>query len=115
MKKSSYHREKVYQHLIKELSEINAEAQGAAHSSKWIQLFCRYLANYTTVKETEQINKEVVRDYFTYLVQNSKRLSLNLADIKKSLQMIEDILHIEIDHSLSDFSLSNTSLWNNLK
>ncbi|MDQ0228699.1 hypothetical protein J2S02_005088 [Metabacillus niabensis] len=31
MKKSSYHREKVYQHLIKELSEINADAQGAAH------------------------------------------------------------------------------------
>jgi hypothetical protein len=31
------------------------------------------------------------------------------------MQMMEDLLHIEVDSLLSDFSLSNTSLWNNLK
>ncbi|MDQ0233547.1 swarming motility protein SwrAA [Metabacillus malikii] len=112
MKKSSYHREKVFEHLLKEISERNAYGEGVAHTSKWIQLFCRYLANYTTVKEVTDIDSEVVRLYFSYLVQNHKRLQLSLTDIKRSLQMIHDVLQIEIDQ---DFSLSNTRLWNNLK
>ncbi|HCX5354406.1 TPA: hypothetical protein OZU68_005043, partial [Escherichia coli] len=34
---------------------------------------------------------------------------------KKSMQMIEEILHIEVDDEMNDFSLSNTGLWKNLK
>lgn len=115
MKKSSFQKEQVYQRLISELSEKNAAAQTHASSSKWIRLFCMYIANYTAIKEMAQIDKACVRDYFTYLMTNYKRLSLNLTDIKKSVQMIEEILKIEVDSSMSDFSLSNTSLWNNLK
>lgn len=115
MKKSSYLKEQVYQRLITELSEKNSSSQSHASSSKWIRLFCMYLANYTAIKEIKQVDKECVKEYFTYLINNYKRLSLNLSDIKKSVQMIEENLHIEVDSSLSDFSLSNTSLWNNLK
>jgi hypothetical protein len=115
VKKSSYQKEQVYQGLLLKLSEKNSASQTHASSSKWIRLFCMYLANYTAIKEIDQIDKVCVQEYFTYLIDNHKRLSLNLADIKKSMQMIEEILHIEVDNSLSDFSLSNTSLWNNLK
>ncbi|QGQ48113.1 swarming motility protein SwrAA [Metabacillus sediminilitoris] len=115
MKKSSYQKEQVYQRLVVELSAKNSAAQSHASSSKWIRLFSMYIANYTTIKEVEQIDQECVREYFAYLVKNHKRLSLSLADIKKSVQMLEEILHIEVDSTMSDFSLSNTSLWNNLK
>lgn len=115
MKKSSYLKEQVYQHLLTEFSEKYSTSQTYASSSKWIRLFCMYLANYTAIKEISQIDKACVQEYFNYLINNYKRLSLNLTDIKKSVQMIEEILLIEVDSSLSDFSLSNTSLWNNLK
>jgi site-specific recombinase XerD len=115
MKKSSYLKEQVYQHLISELSEKNSAAHSYASSSKWIRLFCMYLANYTVIKEIDQVDKASVQQYFTYLLDNHKRLSLSLTDIKKSMQMIEEILDIEVGNSLNDFSLSNTSLWKNLK
>ncbi|KKI89218.1 hypothetical protein WQ54_27005 [Bacillus sp. SA1-12] len=115
MKKSSYQKEQVYQGLLSELSEKHTEAQSYASFNKWIRLFCMYLANYTSIKEIDQIDKACVQEYFSYLINNHKRLSLSLTDIKKSMQMIEDLLQIEVDSSLSDFSLSNMSLWNNLK
>lgn len=74
-----------------------------------------YIANYTNLKSIEQINQECIKVFFEYLLQNHKRLSLSLADIKKTIQTLTDILGIEEDSSLTDFSLSNTGLWNNLK
>lgn len=115
MKKSSYYKEQVYQKILKDLSERNSANQTHASSNKWIRLFCMYLANYTAIKETDQIDKACVQEYFTYLIDNHKRLAINLADIKKSMQMIEEILHIEVDDEMNDFSLSNTGLWKNLK
>lgn len=115
MKRSSYQKEQIYQRLITELSKKNATSYTPASSSKWIRLFCMYLANYSAIKRIDQVDKLCVEQYFTYLMENHKRLFINLTDIKKSLQMIEDLLHIEVDSLLSDFSLSNTSLWNNLK
>jgi Swarming motility protein len=115
LKKSSYQKEQVYLGLLAKLSEKNSALQTHASTSKWIRLFSRYLANYTTIKEVDQIDKPCVEKYFTYLIDNHKRLSLTLSDIKKSMQMIEELLQMEVDRSLSDFSLSNMTLWNSLK
>lgn len=44
-------------------------------------------------------------------MDNHKRLGINLTDIKRSMQLIGDILDVEVNHYLKDFSLSNVTLW----
>lgn len=84
-------------------------------SSRWLQLFCMYLANYTDIKHLDEVQEQDVEKYFDYLTSNHKRLSLSLADIKRSMQLLEESLNIKIYAPLLDFSLSNSVLWKNLK
>ncbi|TWJ67874.1 hypothetical protein CHCC5020_0656 [Bacillus licheniformis] len=70
-------------------------------------LFSRYLVNYTSVESVEDINEDCAELYFNYLMDNHKRLGINLTDIKRSMQLIGDILDVEVNHYLKDFSLSN--------
>ncbi|AJO20150.1 hypothetical protein CHCC14820_2269 [Bacillus paralicheniformis] len=74
-------------------------------------LFSRYLVNYTSVESVEDINEDCAELYFNYLMDNHKRLGINLTDIKRSMQLIGDILDVEVNHYLKDFSLSNVTLW----
>ncbi|WP_226671397.1 swarming motility protein SwrAA [Metabacillus litoralis] len=116
MKKSSYQRELVYQNLTDQLSEkVIVSPHSQASSSKYIRLFCMYLANYSEKKSIQEVDHQVVKDYFSYLTKDHKRLSLTLTDIKKSMQMISETLNIELEQSMNDFSLSNSHLWNKLK
>lgn len=115
MRNSSLHKEQVYQEIFKELTESSSEQPFHSSSSKPIRLFSMYIANYTRVKKVEEINEECVKEYFRYLLQNHKRLALTLSDIKKSMKVIVDLLDMEDDQCFSDFSLSNSSLWENLK
>lgn len=84
-------------------------------TNKWLQLFCMYLANYTDIKQLDEVQEQDVQAYFDYLTTNHKRLSLSLADIKRSMQLLEESLNIKIYAPLLDFSLSNSALWKNLK
>ncbi|KJD51985.1 Swarming motility protein SwrAA, partial [Bacillus amyloliquefaciens] len=76
-----------------------------------LMLFSRYLVNYTSVESVEDINEDCAELYFNYLMDNHKRLGINLTDIKRSMQLIGDILDVEVNHYLKDFSLSNVTLW----
>lgn len=116
MKRASFMREQIYQSLSEELrGKLQDSSQSHVKACKWIQLFCMYLANYTSVKKIEEIDRGCIQHYFDYLTTNYKRLSLTLTDIKRSMQLLEDTLEIKVDHSLLDFSVSNTTLWNNMK
>ncbi|MGD7006870.1 swarming motility protein SwrAA [Metabacillus sp. 84] len=116
MKRASVMREQIYRKLMKELKgQLQPSLVSNAKISKWLHLFCMYLANYTEVKEMREIEEEIIEEYFKYLTANYKRLSLGLSDIKRSMQLLEDTLHIKIEAPLLDFSLSNSSLWGNLK
>ncbi|MFC0273370.1 swarming motility protein SwrAA [Metabacillus herbersteinensis] len=116
MKRASFMREQLFQSLSEELrGKLHDSSQSHVKASKWIQLFCMYLANYTSVKKIEEIDEDCILNYFDYLTTNFKRLSLTLTDIKRSMQLLEDALDIKIDQSLLDFSVSNTTLWNKLK
>ncbi|XQY91495.1 swarming motility protein SwrAA [Metabacillus sp. HB246100] len=115
MKKTSYQRELVYQGLVDEMSSVVSQLNAQASYSKYIRLFCMYLANYTAKSTIDEIDQSCVKDYFTYLTKSHKRLSITLSDIKKSMQMISDALQIDFDQSINDFSMTNSDLWNNLK
>lgn len=109
-------REQTYRQLTEEFKErLQTASSSHAKVSKWVQLFCMYLANYTDVKRLQEIDQVCVQEYFHYLTENYKRLSLNLTDIKRSMQLIEEVLDIKVDDSLLDFSLSNFHLWSKLK
>lgn len=115
-KRASVMREQTYRQLTEEF-KMRLQTANSSHAkvSKWVQLFCMYLANYTDVKHLQEVNKTCVEDYFHYLTENYRRLSLNLTDIKRSMQLIEEVLEIKVDDSLLDFSLSNLHLWSKLK
>ncbi|WP_257962459.1 MULTISPECIES: swarming motility protein SwrAA [Bacillaceae] len=115
-KRASVMREQTYRHLAEEF-KMRLQTSNSSHAkvSKWVQLFCMYLANYTEVKKLQEIDKVCIQEYFHYLTENYKRLSLNLTDIKRSMQLIEEVLDIKVDDSLLDFSLSNLHLWSKLK
>lgn len=115
MRNSSFQKEQVYQEFLTVLTESSSDQQFHAGSSKPIRLFSMYIANYTSFKSVQEIEQECVKEFFAYLLQNHKRLSLSLSDIKKAVKTIVDILEIEEDQCFTDFSLSNTYLWNNLK
>ncbi|MBD1381415.1 Swarming motility protein SwrAA [Bacillus sp. IB182487] len=108
-------REETYRHLLEQFKMYTGPSTYSnAKIQKWLQLFCMYLANYTSVKNIAEVDKDLVEEYFHYLTNNWKRLSLNLTDIKRSMQLIEELLEIKLHPSLLDFSLSNTNLWQNL-
>lgn len=116
MRKSSYQKELTYQNLLEELTEkVIVSPHSHASSSKYIHLFCMFLANYSEKKSIQEVDEQIVKEYFTYLTKSHKRLSLTLSDIKKSIQMLSETLNIELGQTLNDFSLSNSSLWNKLK
>ncbi|WP_277753220.1 swarming motility protein SwrAA [Metabacillus mangrovi] len=116
MKRASVMREQIYRKLMGELkSQLQPSLVSNAKTSKYLHLFCMYLANYTEIKDRGAISEEIIQEYFSYLTSNYKRLSLGLSDIKRSMQLLEETLHIKIDAPLLDFSLSNSSLWGNLK
>ncbi len=115
MRNSSLQKEQVYQEFLTELMESSSEHKFHTSPSKPVRLFSMYIANYTSIKKIQQIDQECVKAFFAYLLKNHKRLSLSLSDIKKSIKTIVLILGIEEDECFSDFSLSNTCIWNNLK
>ncbi|MDI6663984.1 swarming motility protein SwrAA, partial [Bacillus altitudinis] len=42
---------------------------------------------------------------YNYLMDNHKRLGINLNDIKRSMQLLGGILDVDVNHYLKDFSL----------
>ena len=115
MRNSSFQKEQVYQEILTQLTEISSSQPFHSSPSKPIRLFSMYIANYTQIKKIDQIDEDAVKEYFQYLLQNHKRLSLSLSDIKKSMKVIVDLLGMVESQCFSDFSLSNSSLWENLK
>ncbi len=115
MRNSSFQKEQVYQEIFTQLTESSSAQPFHSSPSKPIRLFSMYVANYTSIKKVEQIDEDCVKEYFQYLLQNHKRLSLSLSDIKKSMKVIVDLLGMEEEQNFRDFSLSNSSLWENLK
>lgn len=114
MKRASIVREKKYFELVEQLKD---RSKGVTFSStkalSLLMMFSRYLVNYTSVETADDINEECAETYFNYLMDNHKRLRINLTDIKRSMQLIGGILEVEVNHYLKDFSLSNVTLWMN--
>ncbi|MRX72217.1 Swarming motility protein SwrAA [Bacillus lacus] len=116
MKRSSAIREQRYKELIEQFKVRIPESKlSHAKVSKLMQIFCMYLVNYTEINHLDEIKDSHIQDYFQYVMDSYRRLSLSLTDIKNSMKLIEEALHISIDSSMLDFSLSNTNLWNKLK
>lgn len=82
---------------------------------KGIQNFCVYLANYTSITCIEEIDSGIIEKFLKYLVENQKRLNMNLSDMKKTIVAIQDLTEVSSCDHLFDFSVSNVALWSNLK
>ena len=112
LKRASIVREKKYYELVEQLKVRSQDVTfSATKAVGLLMLFSRYLVNYTSVESVEDINEDCAELYFNYLMDNHKRLGINLTDIKRSMQLIGDILDVEVNHYLKDFSLSNVTLW----
>ncbi|MDA1476534.1 swarming motility protein SwrAA [Bacillus sp. CLL-7-23] len=112
MKRASIVREKKYYELVEQLKVRSQDVTfSATKAVGLLMLFSRYLVNYTSVESVDDIDEECADLYFNYLMDNHKRLGINLTDIKRSMQLIGDILNVEMNHYLKDFSLSNVTLW----
>jgi len=115
-KRSSTIRKENYQNLLHEFKEKDHMYYlSNAKTFKGIQYFCMYLANYTDIKNLNEIDQTSVENFLKYLLNNQKRYDLSLADIKKTLTVIHDVTNVSSSDHLFDFSLSNLSLWANLK
>lgn len=81
---------------------------------KGVQYFCMYLVNYTTITSIEAIDKKCIERFLKYLVENRRRLDVDLKDIKKTVMVIQEMVNIS-SSPVIDFSVSNVALWSNLK
>lgn len=107
-------REKKYYELVEELKSRTKDVTfSATKAISLLMLLSRYLVNYTTVASVDEIDEDCAEIYFNYLMDNHKRLGINLTDIKRSMQLLGGILDVDVNHYLKDFSLSNVTLWMN--
>ncbi|MGE6630199.1 swarming motility protein SwrAA [Bacillus sp. NPDC077027] len=114
MKRASIVREKKYYELVDELKGRTKDVTfSATKAISLLMLLSRYLVNYTTVESVDEIDEDCAEIYFNYLMDNHKRLGINLTDIKRSMQLLGGILNVDVNHYLKDFSLSNVTLWMN--
>ncbi|MFJ5964449.1 MULTISPECIES: swarming motility protein SwrAA [unclassified Bacillus (in: firmicutes)] len=114
MKRASIVREKKYYELVEELkSRTKNVTFSSTKALSLLMLLSRYLVNYTTVESVDEIDEDCAEIYFNYLMDNHKRLGINLTDIKRSMQLLGGILDVDVNHYLKDFSLSNVTLWMN--
>ncbi|UYO35290.1 Swarming motility protein SwrAA [Bacillus zhangzhouensis] len=114
MKRASIVREKKYYELVEELKSRTKEVTfSSTKALSLLMLLSRYLVNYTTVESVDEIDEDCAEIYFNYLMDNHKRLGINLTDIKRSMQLLGGILDVDVNHYLKDFSLSNVTLWMN--
>ncbi|MDI3410758.1 swarming motility protein SwrAA [Bacillus sonorensis] len=112
MEKGKYCEREKYYELVEQLKVRSQDVTfSATKAVGLLMLFSRYLVNYTSVESVDDINEDCAELYFNYLMDNHKRLGINLTDIKRSMQLIGDILDVEVNHYLKDFSLSNVTLW----
>ena len=104
-------REKKYYELVEELKSRTKDVTfSATKALSLLMLLSRYLVNYTTVESVDEIDEDCAEIYFNYLMDNHKRLGINLTDIKRSMQLLGGILDVDVNHYLKDFSLSNVTL-----
>ncbi|OLP65348.1 hypothetical protein BACPU_18840 [Bacillus pumilus] len=114
MKRASIVREKKYYELVEELKSRSKDVTfSSTKALSLLMLLSRYLVNYTTVESVDEIDEDCAEIYFNYLMDNHKRLGINLTDIKRSMQLLGGILDVDVNHYLKDFSLSNVTLWMN--
>lgn len=114
MKRASIVREKKYYELVEELKSRTKDVTfSATKALSLLMLLSRYLVNYTTVESVDEIDEDCAEIYFNYLMDNHKRLGINLTDIKRSMRLLSGILDVDVNHYLKDFSLSNVTLWMN--
>ena len=114
MKRASIVREKKYYEVVEELKSRSKDVTfSATKALSLLMLLSRYLVNYTTVESVDEIDEDCAEIYFNYLMDNHKRLGINLTDIKRSMQLLGGILDVDVNHYLKDFSLSNVTLWMN--
>lgn len=114
MKRASIVREKKYYELVEELKSRTKDVTfSATKALSLLMLLSRYLVNYTTVESVDEIDEDCAEIYFNYLMDNHKRLGINLTDIKRSICLLGGILDVDVNHYLKDFSLSNVTLWMN--
>ncbi|MDM5299580.1 swarming motility protein SwrAA [Bacillus pumilus] len=114
MKRASIVREKKYYELVEELKSRSKDVTFSnTKALSLLMLLSRYLVNYTTVELVDEIDEDCAEIYFNYLMDNHKRLGINLTDIKRSMQLLGGILDVDVNHYLKDFSLSNVTLWMN--
>ena len=114
LKRASIVREKKYYELVEELKSRTKDVTfSATKALSLLMLLSRYLVNYTTVESVDEIDEDCAEIYFNYLMDNHKRLGINLTDIKRSMQLLGGILDVDVNHYLKDFSLSNVTLWMN--
>ncbi len=107
-------REKKYYELVEEFKSRSKDVTfSATKALSLLMLLSRYLVNYTTVESVDEIDEDCAEIYFNYLMDNHKRLGINLTDIKRSMQLLGGILDVDVNHYLKDFSLSNVTLWMN--
>ncbi|WP_243388255.1 swarming motility protein SwrAA [Bacillus kexueae] len=115
-KRSSTIRKENYEKLLLQFKEMDMAFQlSNVRVYKGVQHFCVYLANYTSITDVDQIDRDCVEQFLKYLVENQKRLHVTLTDIKKTIVFIQEVTKISSGDHLFDFSLSNVSLWSNLK
>lgn len=114
LKRASIVREKKYYELVEELKSRSKDVTFSnTKALSLLMLLSRYLVNYTTVELVDEIDEDCAEIYFNYLMDNHKRLGINLTDIKRSMQLLGGILDVDVNHYLKDFSLSNVTLWMN--
>lgn len=86
MKRASIVREKKYYELVEELKSRTKDVTfSATKALSLLMLLSRYLVNYTTVESVDEIDEDCAEIYFNYLMDNHKRLGINLTDIKRSM------------------------------
>ncbi|KUR60562.1 swarming motility protein SwrAA, partial [Bacillus sp. AM 13(2015)] len=101
MKRASIVREKKYYELVEELKSRSKDVTfSATKALSLLMLLSRYLVNYTTVESVDEIDEDCAEIYFNYLMDNHKRLGINLTDIKRSMQLLGGILDVDVNHYL---------------
>ncbi|MED0719597.1 swarming motility protein SwrAA [Bacillus safensis] len=99
MKRASIVREKKYYELVEELKSRTKDVTfSATKALSLLMLLSRYLVNYTTVESVDEIDEDCAEIYFNYLMDNHKRLGINLTDIKRSMQLLGGILDVDVNH-----------------
>jgi hypothetical protein len=112
LKRASLVREKRYKGLVRELTKNTPQVTfSSTKAAELLMMFSRYLVNYTSISNIEEITEECAEYYFDYLMRNHRRLGINLTDIKRSMQLVGNLLNVDVNHYLKDFSLSNVTLW----